>query len=201
MKPRRSPTQHRVPEGAAVLVIDAQAALFGSTPPPLEADAVLARINEVTAKARAAGAPVFLIQQDGEPGGNWLVPLTEGWKFDPRLRVEPGDRVIRKTTCDAFYGTPLESELRARKISTLVFTGFATDFCVDCTLRNALSRNFAVIVASDAHTTTDSPSLKAESIRRHHNWAWAESLSPKGVTVLPAAALSFRAKCTRFARR
>jgi nicotinamidase-related amidase len=201
MKTRSGLRRYRAPEDTAVLVIDAQAGLFDSTPPPLQAAAVLARINEIAAKARAASASVILIQQDGEPTGDWLVPLTEDWEFHPQLRVEPSDVVIRKTTCDAFYGTSLESELRARQISTLVLTGYATDFCVDSTLRSALSKDFAVIVISDAHTTTDSPVLKAELIRQHYNWAWAESLSPKSVTVVPAAAFSFRAKSARFVRR
>jgi nicotinamidase-related amidase len=192
---------HDESNAAAVLVIDVQAGLFSSTPPPFEAETVLDRINEITAKARAAGVPVILIQQDGEPGGDWLVPLTEAWQFDRRLQVEPGDLVIRKTTCDAFYGTSLESELSARQVSTLVLTGFATDFCVDSTLRNALSKNYAVIVVADAHTTTDSPVLKAAQIRQHYNWAWAESLAPNDVMIVPAAALSFRAKCARFVRR
>ena len=191
MNPAGTLTQFCAPDHTAVLVIDVQAGLFGSEPPPLEADAVLARINEITAKARAAGVPAVLIQQDGDPRGDWLVPMSDGWKFHPKLRVEPGDRIIRKTTCDAFYGTQLESELRARRITTLVLTGLATEFCVDATLRNALSKDFAVIVVADAHTTADSPMLKADLIRQHHNWAWAETLSAKKVTVVPAAALSF----------
>jgi nicotinamidase-related amidase len=191
MNPELRPTVYRAPAATAVLVIDAQVGLFGSKPPPFDAESVLARINEITARARAAGVPVVLVQQDGDADGDWLVPLSEDWQFHPKLRVEPGDVIIRKTTCDAFYRTSLESELRARQVTTLVLTGFATDFCVDATLRNALSKAFAVIVVADAHTTTDSPMLKAELIRQHHNWAWAESLCPKAVTVVPVAALVF----------
>jgi nicotinamidase-related amidase len=185
------PAECRAPAHTAVLVIDVQAGLFGSKPPPLEADAVLGRINEVTTKARAAGVPVILIQQDGDPKGDWLVPLSDDWRLHPKLKVEHGDLIIRKTTCDAFYRTSLESELRARQITTLVLTGAATDFCVDATLRNALSKEFAVIVVADAHTTSDSPMLKADLIRQHHNWAWAESISATGVTIVPATALVF----------
>jgi len=191
MDPADRLSEYRAPAATAVLVIDAQAGLFGSKPPPFKAEAVLARINEVAARARAAGVPVVLIQQDGHAEGDWLVPLSQDWQFHPKLKIEPGDRIIRKTTCDAFYGTPLESELRARGITTLVLTGFATDFCIDSTLRNALSKEFAVIIVADAHTTNDSPLLKANLIRQHYNWAWAETLSAKKVTVVPAAALTF----------
>ena len=175
----------------AVLVIDVQAGLFCAKPPPFEAEAVIARINAVSAQARQAGAPVIFIQQDGEPGEEDLVPFTEGWRLHPKLEVRPGELVIRKTTCDAFYGTPLESELRSRGVTTLLLTGFATDFCVDSTLHSAASKDFGVIVVADAHTTADNPVLKAELVRAHHNWAWANCLSKQGVAVLKASEVRF----------
>ena len=182
-----------VPEHTALLVIDVQAGLFDGEPAAFGAEAVIARINEVAAMARKAGAPVFLIQHDGEPGSDFLAPFTDGWKLHPSFVVRPGDLVIRKTTCDAFYGTSLESELRARGITTLVLTGFATDFCVDTTFRNAVSKEFGIIIVADAHTTSDSPVLKADLVRQHHNWAWANCISTRGVTVLKASELRFPA--------
>ncbi len=182
-----------IPAQAAALVIDVQTGLFGAKPPPFEAEAVIARINAVTAQARQAGAPVIFIQHDSEPSEPDLVPFSEGWKLHPKLEVRPGELVIRKTTCDAFYGTALESELRSRGITTLLLMGFATDFCVDSTLRNALSKDFSVIVVADAHTTADDPILKAELVIKHHNWAWANCISRKGVTILKASEVRFPA--------
>jgi nicotinamidase-related amidase len=183
-----------VPEHTAVLVIDVQAGLFCAEPEAFEAEAVVARINEVTAKARKAGAPVFFIQHDGESNDDNVAPFTDGWKLHPSLDVRPGDPVIRKTTCDAFYGTSLESELRSRGITTLLLMGFATDFCVDTTLRVAASKDFGIIVVADAHTTTDNPVLKADLVRQHHNWAWANCISKRGVSVLKASELRFPAR-------
>ena len=180
-----------VPDHAAVLVIDVQTGLFCTEPAPFEAEAVVARINMVTAKARRAGALVIFIQHDGEPGGEDVVPFTEGWKLHPKLEVHPGDPVIRKTTGDAFYGSTLEAELRSRGITTVLLAGYATDFCVDATLRSAASKDFAVIVVADAHTTSDNPVLKADVVRQHHNWAWANAITKKGVTVLKASEVRF----------
>ena len=182
-----------IPDHTAVLVIDVQAGLFRAEPAAFEAEAVVARINEVTTNARNAGAPVIFIQHDGEPNGDYVVPFTEGWKLHPDLVVRPDDLVIRKTTCDAFYGTTLEADLRSRGITTLLLTGYATDFCMDTTLRSAASKDFGIIVVADAHTTTDNPVLKAELVRQHHNWAWANSITKRGVTVLRAAEVSFPA--------
>jgi nicotinamidase-related amidase len=181
-----------VPEHTAVLVIDVQAGLFCGEAAAFEAEDVVARINAVTAKAREAGAPVIFIQHDGEPGGEDVVPFTEGWKLHPQLQMNPEELVIRKTTCDAFYGTALEAELRSRSITTLLLMGFATDFCVDATLRSAASKDFRIIVVADAHTTADNPVLKADQVRQHHNWAWANAITKRGVTVLRTVEVSFR---------
>ena len=183
--------KERMPDHTAVLVIDVQTGLFRAEPAPFEAEAVVTRINSITAQARRAGAPVIFIQHDGEPGGEDVVPFTEGWKLHPRLEVQAADLVIRKTTCDAFYGTTLEAELRSRGITTLLLMGYATDFCVDTTLRSAGSKDFRVIVVADAHTTSDNPVLKAEVVRQHHNWAWANCISKRGVTVVKASEVRF----------
>jgi nicotinamidase-related amidase len=180
-----------VPDHTAVLAIDVQTGLFCAKPPPFEAEGVVARINAVTAQARRAGAPVILIQHDGEPGGEDVVPFTDGWKLHPDLVVCPGDLVIRKTTCDAFHGTALESELRACGVTTLLLMGYATDFCVDATFRSAASKDFGIIVVADAHTTADNPVLKADQVRQHHNWAWANAITKRGVTVLKAGEICF----------
>jgi nicotinamidase-related amidase len=180
-----------LPDYTAVLVIDVQTGLFCTEPAPFEAEEVVARINAVTAKARKARSPVIFIQHDGEPGGEDVVACTEGWKLHPGLDVRPGDVVLRKTTCDAFYGTALEAELRSRGIKTVMLMGYATDFCVDATLRSATSKDFGIIVIADAHTTSDNPVLKAEVVRQHHNWAWANAITKRGVTVLKASEVRF----------
>jgi nicotinamidase-related amidase len=180
-----------VPEQAAVVVIDVQRGLFCTKPEPFEAEAVVTRINAVIVKARRAGAPVIFVRHDGEPGGEDVVPFTEGWKLHPKLEVRPGELVIRKTTCDAFYSTPLEAELRSRGITTLVLMGYATDFCVDATLRSAASKDFSVIVVADGHTTSDNPVLKADVVRQHHNWAWANAITRRGVRVIKASEVRF----------
>ncbi len=180
-----------IPRRTAVLIIDVQTGLFRTSPAPFDAAGTIARINETTAKARAAGVPVIFIQHDGDPAEACCAPFTEGWKFHPDLCVQPGDLTLRKQTCDAFQGTPLEPELRARGIATVVLMGYATEFCLDSTLRVAVSKDFRVIVIADAHTTSDCPVLGAEHIREHHNWAWANLLPAGAVTVIKAADVVF----------
>ncbi len=175
----------------AALVIDVQIGPFTTQPPPFEAEEVVHRINSVTAKARAAKVPVFFVRHEGAPDPNWRVP--SGWEFHPNLKIARDETVVRKTTADAFHGTDLESQLRSRGIQSLLVMGYATDFCVDATLRNAASKDFELFVVSDAHTTNDTPELKAALIRRHFNWAWSDSFSSRGIHVLTAGQVSFPA--------
>jgi nicotinamidase-related amidase len=67
-----------------------------------------------------------------------------------RVRPEPGDWEVEKPLYSSFVGTDLDARLRAARIDTLVVTGFTSDCCVDCTVRDAFHRNYDVFVVSDA---------------------------------------------------
>ncbi len=174
-----------------MLVIDVQVGLFDAKPPPFEAREVILRINVVTNRARSANIPVILVQHDGPHDGNWLRPFAPDWQLHPDLKKESTDICLRKTTGDAFYGTDLERQLRSKGIRSLVLTGYATEFCVDATLRNAVSKEFETFVVSDAHTTNDAPMVKGSLIREFFNWVWGDSPSRCGVHLLTAAAVRF----------
>jgi nicotinamidase-related amidase len=175
---------------SALLVIDVQCALFGAKPPPLEADAVIRKINDLTARARKAVVPVYFIQHDGNEEDG-VVPLTPGWQLWPDLQTDPQDRFLRKTTCDAFFETALESQLRSSGIENVVIAGYATEFCIDSTVRNATSKGFRVFVAADAHTTNDNQVLKADKIRELHNWVWAHCTAEPPITVAKVSEIQF----------
>jgi nicotinamidase-related amidase len=178
-----------LPADSAVLVIDIQAAFFRGPKPPQDGPIVVGRINGLTAKARESRVPVIFIQHE-EPDDD-LPAFSQRWQLDPDLHVEPGDCIVRKKTCDAFFETSLETELGARHVDTLVVAGYATEFCIDSTVRAALSRNFRVVAVSDAHTTNNSPVLNARLIRDFHNWAWANCSAARPVKVIPAKDLIF----------
>ena len=64
----------------ALLVIDVQRGLFEPQPPPADADAVVERINALSAKAREAGMPVVFVQH--ERAGD-LEAESPGWAKKP----------------------------------------------------------------------------------------------------------------------
>ena len=171
-----------------LLIIDMQVGVMhGQT--RFDADGVIRRINDLTTAVRAANGSVIFIQHEGKPGGPYE-PGTPRWKILPSLDRRPEDLVVAKTACDAFYRTNLDAVLREREIDQLLITGFCTDFCVDTTIRAAASRDYAVTVVSDGHTTADRPHLKAKAVIAHHNWVWASLILPgRRVRVLPADAI------------
>ena len=116
----------------AILVIDVQQALFDVSPPPQEADAVIARINAMCARGRAAKVPVFLIQHEDQKS---LLFGTSGWKLQGSLVATQYDTVVRKETPDAFLNTTLANLLEQHRINQVVIAGYASEFCVDTTAR------------------------------------------------------------------
>lgn len=154
---------HRI----ALIVIDVQCALFASSPAPFEALLVIERVNALALAARAAGAPVIFVQheRDGSP----LEFGSAGWQLAPGLQRLPNDVVVRKTTPDSFLRTELQTLLQQSGIERVVVCGYASEFCVDTTVRRAAALGFSVLLAADAHTTHDKTHASAAAIRAHEN--------------------------------
>lgn len=171
---------------SALLVIDVQRALFDPDPRPFEADAVIARINALAARARAAGAPVVFIQH--ERPGHALAFGEPGWALETQLLVAPDDTFVRKTTPDSFLRTELADHLQRRGTERVVICGYATQFCVDTTTRRAAALGWPVLLAADAHTTHDAAHLSAAQIRAHHN-ATLPALTSFGPPIRAVAAV------------
>ena len=172
----------------ALLIIDLQVGLLEEEPRAVESDGVIGRINAMAERARARGAPVIFCQHE-ETGTPWAF-ATAGWQLDARLVRQMGDLHVRKTALDAFLGTTLQDQLVARGVDHLVVAGYASEFCVDTTVRRAAGLGYAVTLVSDAHTTQDKPHLSADHIRRHHNLTLVEATNfPGKISLAPAATL------------
>jgi ureidoacrylate peracid hydrolase len=86
-----------------------------------------------------------------------IVEGTWGWEIIDDLKPEPGDLVVQKSRYSGFAGTTLESQLHGLDIRHLIFTGVATNVCVESTAREAYFREFWPILVEDAmdHTGPD----------------------------------------------
>ena len=131
-------------------------------------DETVTRIAGLIERAREISVPVIYIQHDGGPG-NRLESETSGWQIRSEIAPRPGDLVIHKRASDAFFETNLDAELRARAIRQLIVCGCMTQFCVDTTVRRAISLGYDVILAADVHMTADTHTLRFEQIIPHYN--------------------------------
>lgn len=150
----------------ALLVIDVQQGLCEGAHATYRSEDVIARINAVADKARAAGAVVIFIQHESASG--LMAPGSRGWQFAEGLHLEPADLRVRKTTPDSFNGTELDALLKRHRITDLVICGMQTEFCVDTTIRRALALGYPVVLVADGHTTEDNAHLSAAGIIQHH---------------------------------
>ncbi|HEY4170607.1 MAG TPA: pyrimidine utilization protein B [Reyranella sp.] len=136
------------------------------------------KIKEAADAARAAGMPVIFFQngwdadyvEAGGPGSpNWhksnaLKTMRKrpdlqgkllakgGWDYElvQALPPQPGDIVVQKPRYSAFFNTNLDSLLRSRGVRSLVFTGIATNVCVESTLRDSFFLEYFSVVLHDA---------------------------------------------------
>ena len=159
----------------SLIIIDVQNAILRGLAseqrrPVIDAalDAVVARLAGVKARAKAAGVPVILVQHDGDDDHR-LRTGGEGWRLRTEIAPAAGDIVVHKTASDSFYATDLQARLDALGATHLVVGGCMTPYCVDTTVRRAVSLGFDVTLLSDGHMTTDGHSLTFDQIVEHHN--------------------------------
>lgn len=152
----------------ALIVIDMQVGNFTCDPPIDNGARLLEKVCVLLAKARAAGAPVVFIQNDG-PQDGIDAPGTPGWQLHPAVDAQPSEVVVRKTTPDSFHATPLQEILTGWGVKRLVACGLQTEYCIDTTVRRAFSLGYEVTLAADAHSTWDGEALPAAQIIAHHN--------------------------------
>jgi len=171
----------------AMVVVDMQVGLLDGAPKG-DLQGVIARINLLTAMVREQSGKVIWIRHCGRPGDSFE-PHTEGWSFLRELNRHRDDAVIEKTLNDPFVGTSLQETLQRMAPDRVLIAGWATDLCVDATIRSAVSHDYHVVVVSDAHTVSDRPHLDAAGVIRHHHWVWSDLLTNRSVRIVTAGEL------------
>lgn len=170
-----------------LLIVDMQEGLRLG-PPKHDLDGVVARINALGRRVRGHGGRVVLIRHTG-PAGDPFALDGPGYAFLSGLEREGADIIIAKTHNDAFFRTSLEATLRGLGPSRLLIAGWATDFCVDGTIRSAAALGFAVTAVADAHTVSDRPHLAAPAVIAHHHHIWTGLIAAHPVRLAAAAEL------------
>jgi nicotinamidase-related amidase len=172
----------------ALLVIDVQNDVVANAH---LRDTVIANIDSLVTRARAAHVPVIWVQHSSDE----LVHGTDGWQYVPELRPLENEPVVHKQFGDSFEATTLETELAARGVGRVVVTGAQTDACVRATLHGAFTRGYDTDLVSDAHTTEDFSEYgmpPADKVIAHTNMYWTWQAAPdRTASVVDTAAVDF----------
>jgi nicotinamidase-related amidase len=162
----------------ALLIIDMQHGSFIPYSRSHDTMGVIERINRLSDYFRANNDKVIFIQHDGTKE-NCFLPDTHEWELLQELNKSTDDIIVSKTANDSFYETGLALMLEKESITELVITGSATDFCVDATVKSALTKDYDITVIADAHTASDRPFMTAETVINHYNWLWDDFTATK----------------------
>ena len=104
-------------------------------------------------KARGAHGPSY---GDPAPSGRGRVLVRGDWgaaTIDD-LTVDPADLLVHKHRLSSFWDNELDSILRQRGITTLMFAGINTDRCVFTSLQDANFIGYECVLVEDACATT-----------------------------------------------
>jgi len=71
----------------------------------------------------------------------------------PELSPLPGEKIIKKSTYDAFFETDLDEYLISRSVKQVLVTGVLTQMCCETTARSAFVRDYEVYIPVDSLTT------------------------------------------------
>lgn len=154
-------------------------------------DETVERLRQLQVMARATHIPVIMVQHDGGEG-DLLARGDDGWQIRAEIAPQDGDIVVEKRSADSFYDTRLAEVLEMHGIRHLVAGGCMSQYCVDTTLRRAVSLGYDVTLVGDGHTTSDTASLRFDDIVRHHNETLNNFRAGKSfIRVKKAADISF----------
>src|ERR1700704_6205709 len=136
---------------------------------------IVPNINRLARAMRAAGGTVVWVQTDaaealtrwGKHHTHMLTPervqkrlagldsAAEGFRLFGDLEALPGDLRVKKVTYSAFMpgSSDIDAQLGARGIDTVLIAGTATNVCCEPRARDAMLRDYRVIMLSDANAT------------------------------------------------
>ena len=160
------------PKKSALIVIDMINAIAKGQGPPYnispQRQSVIEHFQRIIAHCRRVGTPIVYFTNErrsdgvdapktisditGGSGGNPMAPGSVGAQVIDELSPQPGDFMQVKTRFSGFYGTNLDSILKALGTETILVGGISTQRSVEGTARDAKNRDLQCIIISDCCT-------------------------------------------------
>jgi ureidoacrylate peracid hydrolase len=159
------------PRRTALLTIDMQNFYVGEIASVV---GIIPNINRIAQRLRALGGRVvwvgmtageggkslwpvyhdyFFTREKGDNHRDQLSPGHDGHKFHKDLEIQPGDDIVYKSRFSPFIAgaSNIEELLRAKNIDSLIVAGTATNMCCESAARDAMMRDYKVVMVSDAN--------------------------------------------------
>jgi nicotinamidase-related amidase len=159
------------PTRTALLVIDMQNFYVGEIESVI---GIIPNINRLAREMRARGGLVVFVGMTAGAGGNSLWPIYHDYFFTPEkganhrdqlssdhpghrfhadLDVALGDPIVYKSRFSPFIqgASNIEDILRGHGIECLIVTGTATNMCCEAAARDAMMRDYKVVMVADAN--------------------------------------------------
>jgi len=167
-----------------LLLIDLQRNMLEPPEQVPSADRLINLAHGLLERARAAGASVVHVRNNGGAGDPDL-PGSPGWELY-HVPME-GEAIVDKFEPDAFADTDLSELIPAG--STILTAGLASDRCVRATALSARRRGYDVRLIRGAHGAYDGGGKTAETIEKEIE----HELHEAGVRIVEPGSPIFRA--------
>lgn len=158
-------------EKTALILIDLLAGAFGvDAPTTRDGEPVLPRARQLLERARKTGTLVVHVVEDFDeakypPGST----VWNAYQIHPDVAARAGEPIVRQQRYDAFCGSDLHELLSDERVSTVVICGISSAWCVDTAVRRAYGLGYRVVLAADAHGSSDVGRLPGPEVAKHHN--------------------------------
>jgi len=158
------------PQRLALLIYDMQVGIRSQLK---DGDAIVEKVRQVLAAARAAGVRTFFTRHlslprelmgafqyrmamawqrvdDPREVKPWFLRDSPGFAIVPELAPLPSEAIFDKLAMSAFEGTPLNFALRDCGISAVAIAGIAMEIGIEPTARHAADLGLVPVIIADA---------------------------------------------------
>ena len=143
---------HAKLKDSALIMVDCQNTYRHGVMQLTNVEPAIKEAQKLLQMARDLNIPIIHIQHDAGAGSPYDVTAEIG-AISNEVAPKNGEAVVVKNYPNSFIATPLEAQLKALGIESVVLAGFMTHMCINSTARGAFNLGFKPTVVASACAT------------------------------------------------